>query len=69
MIESQAFGGFLEFETLTLAPIDTRLIDMDLLSPAERAWLDAYHQRVWQEIGPLVDGEVKEWLRGATTAF
>jgi len=69
VVESEKFPGFLEFETLTLAPIDTRLIDMDLLSPAERAWLDAYHQRVWQEIGPLVDGEVKEWLRGATTAF
>jgi Xaa-Pro aminopeptidase len=52
----------LGFETLTLAPIDRRLIDPGLLSPAERAWLDAYHGRVAQEIGPLVEPEVRAWL-------
>jgi len=61
------FPGFLEFETLTLAPIDTRLIDPALLTPAERDWLNAYHARVWTEIGPLVSGAVKDWLKQATT--
>lgn len=59
-------GGFLEFETLTLCPIDRRLIDARLLTADERAWLDAYHKRVWREIGPLVRGEVKAWLKEAT---
>ena len=40
----------LGFETLTLAPIDRRLIDADLLEPGERAWLDAYHARVLEAI-------------------
>ena len=54
------------FETLTLAPFDRRLIRADLLDPAERAWLDAYHARVLEEIGPMVDGEVLAWLEAAT---
>ena len=56
----------LGFETLTLAPIDRRLIDRDLLSPAERAQLDAYHARVAAEIGPLVEPEVRGWLADTT---
>jgi Xaa-Pro aminopeptidase len=54
------------FETLTLAPIDRRLIDPALLSPGEIEWLDAYHARVLAEIGPLVDGDVRGWLEHAT---
>lgn len=67
--ESEAFPGYLEFETLTLAPIDTRLVDRAMLTEAERAWLNGYHQRVWKEIGPAVRGKVKEWLKGATAAI
>jgi len=59
-------GKYLEFETLTLAPIDTRLIDPALLVPPERAWLDGYHERVWKEIGPLLKGTAKTWLKDAT---
>lgn len=50
------------FETLTLAPIDRSLIDVSMLSPAERDWIDAYHARVMTEIGPLVDAETRAWL-------
>jgi Xaa-Pro aminopeptidase len=64
--ESKAFAGYLEFETLTLAPIDLRLIRKSLLTDQEREWLDAYHRRVWKEIGPLVKGKVKDWLKEAT---
>ncbi|MEL6979723.1 MAG: aminopeptidase P family protein [Pseudomonadota bacterium] len=53
------------FETLTLAPIDRRLIEPALLSAAERAWLDAYHARVLEEIGPLIAPEAAGWLRAA----
>ncbi|MBL8584949.1 MAG: aminopeptidase P family protein [Rhizobiaceae bacterium] len=54
------------FETLTLVPFDRRLIKADLLSPAEREWLDAYHARVLAEIGPMVDGATLKWLEKAT---
>lgn len=57
----------MEFETLTLAPIDTRLIDADALSPTERAWLNAYHQRVFATLQASVDATVRDWLRQATS--
>ena len=56
---------FLCFETLTLAPFDLRLIDASLLDAAERAWLDAYHQRVLREIGPRLDDVTRQWLAQA----
>ncbi|MDP1988543.1 aminopeptidase family protein P, partial [Phenylobacterium sp.] len=55
----------LGFETLTLAPIDRRLIVVDMLTAQERAQMDAYHARVLREIGPLVGGEVRAWLEEA----
>ncbi len=54
------------FETLTLAPIDGRLVVPELLTAEERNWLNAYHARVLAEIGPTVDGEVLKWLEKAT---
>jgi Xaa-Pro aminopeptidase len=57
------------FETLTLAPIDRRLIDVAMLSRKERAWLDSYHARVHEVIGPLVDADTRTWLEKATRAL
>ncbi|MGB3389683.1 MAG: aminopeptidase P family protein [Pseudaminobacter sp.] len=54
------------FETLTLAPFDRRLLNADLLTAPELEWLDAYHARVLDEIGPMVDGETLKWLEAAT---
>ncbi|MBZ9675885.1 aminopeptidase P family protein [Mesorhizobium sp. ES1-1] len=54
------------FETLTLAPIDKRLVRTDLLTRDELQWLDAYHARVLAEIGPMLDGETLAWLEKAT---
>jgi Xaa-Pro aminopeptidase len=54
------------FETLTLAPIDLRLVVRDLLTDAEADWLDGYHARVRAEIGPRLDGEALAWLEAAT---
>ncbi|MDO5371315.1 aminopeptidase P family protein [Paracoccus sp. (in: a-proteobacteria)] len=56
----------LGFETLTLVPIDKRLIGIGMLSRVEIAWLDAYHARVRDEIGPLVPEDVRGWLEQAT---
>jgi Xaa-Pro aminopeptidase len=53
------------FETLTMAPIDRRLIDAGLLTPAERNQLDAYHAEVQAKVGPLVEPEVAAWLQEA----
>jgi Xaa-Pro aminopeptidase len=70
VVESPVGGGkFLEFETLTLCPIDLRLIDDKLLLAHERDWLNTYHKRVWREIGPQLSGEVKAWLKEATRAI
>jgi len=54
------------FETLTLAPIDRRLIDARLLSARERHWLDSYHARVCEVLGPLLDAQTRGWLEVAT---
>jgi Xaa-Pro aminopeptidase len=56
---------WLEFETLTLAPIDRALVRADLLSGAERDWLNAYHARVLAEVGPLVSEGARAWLQRA----
>ena len=56
----------LGFETLTLAPIDRRLIVVEMLTEAERAWLNSYHAKVLAEIGPRVEADVRAWLEAAT---
>lgn len=64
--ESTAFGDFLKFETLTLAPIDTAPIVLEMLSTEEREWLNNYHRRVYESLSPYLEGNEKEWLRKAT---
>lgn len=66
--ETPTNGDFpvLSFESLTRCPIDKRNINVDMLTRPELAWLNDYHQKVWDEISPLVEGDVKEWLRQAT---
>ena len=61
-------GGrpMMAFETLTLCPIDRRLIDVSLLTVEERDWLDAYHARVHEILADLVDDGTRGWLRAAT---
>lgn len=68
VIETNGSGGssLLGFETLSLAPIDQNLIDTDLMTADEVAWLDAYHQRVHEAIGPLVDEKTLDWLTTVT---
>ena len=59
----------LGFETLTLCPIDRRLIEPSLMTPDELAWLNAYHARVLKEVGDLLDGEELQWLKQACAAL
>jgi Xaa-Pro aminopeptidase len=56
------FGEFLEFETLTLCPIDTRCIERSLLRADEVAWLNGYHATVRERLAPLVGGAAHAWL-------
>jgi Xaa-Pro aminopeptidase len=56
----------LGFETLTHAPIDRALVDINLLSPREINWLDAYHLRVRETLTPLLDAATAAWLERAT---
>ncbi|EGR2724325.1 aminopeptidase P family protein [Vibrio parahaemolyticus] len=68
VVETPTNGDFpvLSFESLTRCPIDKRNINVDMLTRPELSWLNDYHQKVWEQISPLVEGEVKEWLREAT---
>ncbi len=70
LVEARTIPGgdrtMLGFETLTLAPIDRRLIDAALLGAEDAAWLDAYHARVRAALAPDLDGPTREWLEAAT---
>ena len=66
---SAGFGEFLEFETLTLCPIDTRCIERSLLDATEARWLDTYHATVRERLSPLVSGAARAWLEERTQAL
>lgn len=59
------FGHFLEFEPLTLCPIDKTPIERSMLRGEEVEWLDAYHRMVYEKLSPYLDEEEREWLKGA----
>ena len=61
-----AFGEYLEFETLTLCPIDTRCIDASLLRDDEIAWLNGYHTTVRERLAPRLSGAALAWLTERT---
>ena len=63
------FGRFLQFETLTLCPIDTTPIDASLLTKEEKEWLNDYHQMVYDRLSPYLDEADRQWLRDATGAL
>ena len=69
LVEERTIPGaekpMLGFETLTYAPIDRHLVEVESLSAGERAWLDAYHARVAEVVGSQLDGETLAWLKAA----
>jgi Xaa-Pro aminopeptidase len=69
LVLAQAEGDVLYFETVSLAPIDTRLVIAGMLSPAEADWLNAYHVRVYEELAPLLNEKEKAWLYDRTAAI
>ena len=60
------YGQFLQFESLTLCPIDTTPIIIEMLSPEERQWLNDYHRMVYNRLVPYLTSEEQEWLLQAT---
>ncbi len=64
--ETTEFGEFLQFETLTLCPIDTRLVETSLMTPDELRWLDAYHAEVSRRVGPHLKDAAAAWLEART---
>jgi Xaa-Pro aminopeptidase len=69
VVEERHIGGmegeWLGFETLTLAPLDRRLIDLKMVSDSERAWWDFYMARVWEVLSPQLEGDALTWLEEA----
>ncbi|MDW6002455.1 aminopeptidase P family protein [Vibrio mangrovi] len=65
-VDTEGDFDVLGFESLTRCPIDLRAIDFSLLTDAEIQWLNTYHQKVWNDVSPLVSGMVREWLQQAT---
>jgi Xaa-Pro aminopeptidase len=66
---SSEFGAFLEFETLTLCPIDTRCLESSLLTQDEKDWFNAYHAEVQRRLSPLLEGDALQWLNTRTAAI
>ncbi|MBA3896669.1 MAG: aminopeptidase P family protein [Sphingomonadaceae bacterium] len=73
LVETREIAGgeqpMLGFETLTFAPIDHTMIDAVILSANERDWLNAYHAKVLEIVGPRLDGDAKAWLTEACAAI
>ena len=69
LVEERMIAGgdmpMLGFETLTFAPIDRMMIDLVMLTEAEREWVNAYHAKVRAIVGPQLDGETGLWLDNA----
>jgi Xaa-Pro aminopeptidase len=63
--ERQFFG----FDTLTLVPIDRKLMERSMLTPSEISWIDSYHHRIWKTLSPLISGHAYEWLEKETLPF
>lgn len=60
------YGEFLEFDTLTLFPFDTKALDLNLLNDTEKSWLNHYHQKVYDSLAPHLDEKHKAWLKNKT---
>jgi len=67
--EKTEFGQFYAFETLTLCPFDTTVLDLSLLTAEEKTWINQYHQTVYERISPLLNDEEKTWLKKKCAAI
>jgi Xaa-Pro aminopeptidase len=64
--KSSKDSEFFKFETLTLCPIDLKLIEKELMTEAEATWLNSYHKKVFETLSPLLNKEEANWLKVAT---
>jgi len=69
LIIVQEDDNMLSFETLSYAPIDKSLVDVDMLRSEEQKWLNEYHHKTFEALSPLLDGDHKAWLKEKTTAL
>ena len=67
--QTEEFGNFLSFKTITLCPIDTRPIIKKMLTKQERKWLNRYHQMVYEQLHPHLSQKEKSWLKEQTKAI
>ena len=67
--EKNSYGQFMEFETVTLVPYEREAILTDMLTRKELDWLNAYHKKVYETVGPMLNEEEKAWLKEATAPF
>jgi Xaa-Pro aminopeptidase len=63
MVKQSSYQGFLCFESLTLVPYDSSLIEKSLLTPPELDWLKYYYQAIWENVSPLMANREKGWLK------
>lgn len=63
------FGRFLQFEPLTLCPIDLDCADLEMLTPEEKQWINEYHAMVYEKLSPLLDAEETVWLKVKTASI
>lgn len=63
------FGEFLEFETITYCPIDTKALVLDLISADEKDWINSYHKMVYEKLETNLDNPVRSWLKDRTRAL
>jgi Xaa-Pro aminopeptidase len=63
------FGKFYSFETITLCPIETKSVNIDILTIEERNWLNSYHKMVFEKLAPKLTAELKTWLQAKTKAI
>lgn len=64
LVKESSYQGFLGFESLTLVPYDSSLIERSLLTQPELSWLKEYYQKIWQNISPLLNDTERDWLNG-----
>ena len=67
--ETNEFGVFLNFETLTLFPFDRQALDLSILTDVEKLWLNNYHEMVYERLSPVLDEVEKKWLKFKTQAI
>ena len=64
--EKNGYGQFMEFENMTWVPYEREAILPEMLTKAELVWLNEYHQKVYEIVGPMLSEEERQWLKEAT---